>query len=100
MTTLTKSGGYLVTLVFPIDGSRVGGPPHSVHMGLYEDVLLGEGKRGASESDEWVKVLDKVPERSLEAHEGKERIVYKWSCTISWGRAEFEDADPQSKSFQ
>jgi methyl halide transferase len=66
---LLKNTGYLITVVFPIDGPRQDGPPYSVHVGMYEE-LLGEKLE---------KIVDKVPEKSSPSHEGVERIViWKW----------------------
>ncbi|KAI0700653.1 thiol methyltransferase 1 [Cerioporus squamosus] len=67
MAKLVKPGGYLITLVFPIDPYTETGPPFYVRPEHYDEVL-GEG---------WSKVLDKVPENSLESHIGRERIVVR-----------------------
>ncbi|KAH9830457.1 S-adenosyl-L-methionine-dependent methyltransferase [Rhodofomes roseus] len=67
MSALVKPGGYLINLAFPLAPKPYeGGPPHYVKPEHYQEVL-GDG---------WEKVLDKVPERSLEWHKGNgERIV-------------------------
>ncbi|GLB39289.1 putative thiopurine S-methyltransferase (TPMT) [Lyophyllum shimeji] len=65
MSSLVKPGGFLVTLVWPIDAPTEVGPPFFVRVEHYEDVL----------GDNFVKVFDKVPETSLPRHAGKERIV-------------------------
>ncbi|OCH88290.1 S-adenosyl-L-methionine-dependent methyltransferase [Obba rivulosa] len=65
MAALLRSGGILVTLVFPIDPPQEVGPPFFVRPEHYVDVL-GEG---------WEKILDKVPEHSLESHIGRERLL-------------------------
>ena len=70
MTKLVKPGGYLITLVFPLDPPRDIGPPFFVRPEHYDDVL-GEG---------WETVLDIVPEvtpETLPDHVGKERIVVR-----------------------
>lgn len=65
MASLLRPGGVLVTLVFPIDPPQDVGPPFFVRPEHYVE-MLGEG---------WQKVLDKVPEHSLETHIGRERLV-------------------------
>ncbi|RPD52719.1 thiol methyltransferase 1 [Lentinus tigrinus ALCF2SS1-7] len=67
MSKLVKPGGYLVTVVFPIDPYTETGPPFYVRPEHYDEVL-GDG---------WEKVLDKVPETSLESHINRERIVVR-----------------------
>ena len=63
MTALTKPGGYLITLAFPIMGPITVGPPYSVSIESYAE-SLGSG---------WEKVLDRTS--SLTLHEGVERVV-------------------------
>lgn len=65
MNKLTKQGGYLVTLVYPIVPPHDQGPPFYVQAEHYSDVLGGG----------WEKMLDYVPESSTESHIGKERMV-------------------------
>ncbi|KAI9067587.1 thiol methyltransferase 1 [Trametes sanguinea] len=65
MSKLVKPGGYLITLVFPILPYTDAGPPFYVRPEHYEEVL-GPG---------WEKVLDKIPETTLESHVGKERML-------------------------
>jgi len=65
MVSLVKPGGYLITLVWPIDPPTELGPPFFVRIEHYEDVL----------GESFVKVLDQVPKISLPNHAGKERIV-------------------------
>ncbi|RDB16040.1 putative thiol methyltransferase 2 [Hypsizygus marmoreus] len=65
MASLIRPGGYLITLVFPINPPTELGPPFFVRVEHYEDVL------GAN----FVKVADKVPETSVPTHVGIERIV-------------------------
>jgi methyl halide transferase len=65
IASLIKPGGYLVTLVFPIDPPQDHGPPFFVRPEHYVEVL-GDG---------WTKVLDKVPERSSESHVNRERMI-------------------------
>ncbi|KAG6877153.1 hypothetical protein C0992_010683 [Termitomyces sp. T32_za158] len=65
VAAITKPGGYLIALVWPIDPPSDFGPPYFVRVEHYEEVL---GK-------EFVKVVDKVPGKSLPKHAGKERIV-------------------------
>lgn len=65
MTDLVKPGGYLVTLVFPMDPPQDHGPPFFVRPDHYVKPL----------GDSWEKVVDKVPERSLESHVDREWLV-------------------------
>lgn len=65
MASLIKPGGYLITLVYPIDPPVETGPPFFVRPEHYVEVL-GSG---------WEKVLDKIPERSLSHHINRERLV-------------------------
>ncbi|TFK86299.1 thiol methyltransferase 1 [Polyporus arcularius HHB13444] len=67
MAKLVKPGGYLVTIIFPIDPYTEVGPPFYVRPEHYDEVL-GDG---------WTKVVDKVPENSLESHVNRERIVVR-----------------------
>lgn len=66
---MLNPGGYLITLVYPLNLSvDDDGPPFFVEPEHYVDVL-GDG---------WEKVLDKVPENSIPRHVGRERlVVYK-----------------------
>ncbi|KAI9001217.1 thiol methyltransferase 1 [Trametes punicea] len=65
MSKLVKPGGFLITLVFPILPYTDVGPPFYVRPEHYEEVL----------DSGWEKVLDKVPENTLESHVGKERML-------------------------
>jgi hypothetical protein len=65
MASLLKPGGYLITLVFPILPQEDGGPPYFVRVEHYAEVLR----------ENFVKVLDKVPETSGDTHVGKERLI-------------------------
>ncbi|KZT62383.1 S-adenosyl-L-methionine-dependent methyltransferase, partial [Calocera cornea HHB12733] len=69
MAELVPPGGYLVAVVWPIDGARPGGPPYSVDVDAYEEVLgVAEGK--------WSKVVDRASELSTsDMHKGRERVV-------------------------
>jgi len=62
---LVAPGGYLLTLVFPIDGDREDGPPFSVDVAAYE-ASLGEG---------WEKVLDYDPATVAKGLEGKQKMA-------------------------
>jgi methyl halide transferase len=65
MNKIVKPGGYLITLVYPMDEVRSDGVP--VHPDqLYE--LLGVG---------WEVVLDQVPSTSRPDHVGRERMVVR-----------------------
>ncbi|KII95388.1 hypothetical protein PLICRDRAFT_98105 [Plicaturopsis crispa FD-325 SS-3] len=66
VSALTKPGGYLITLVWPLDLPLEGGPPFHVELEDYPKVLGGG----------WEKVLEKVPESTeSEKHKGRERLV-------------------------
>ncbi|KAF9447686.1 thiol methyltransferase 1 [Macrolepiota fuliginosa MF-IS2] len=65
MTELIKPGGYLITLVFPIDPYFEGGPPHYVQPEHYDEYL----------SSAFDKVVDRVPEMSAPGHVGRERLI-------------------------
>ena len=65
MTKLVKPGGYLITLVFPLDPPQDIGPPFFVRPEHYIKPL----------GDTWEKVLDKIPTRSSESHVKRERLV-------------------------
>lgn len=67
MGELVKKGGFLVTLVFPIDPHVETGPPFFVRPEHYVDVLEPQSQ--------WEKVYDKVPENSADHHVGRERMV-------------------------
>ncbi|KAI0650037.1 S-adenosyl-L-methionine-dependent methyltransferase [Trametes meyenii] len=65
MSKLVKPGGFLITLIFPILPHTDSGPPFYVRPEHHEHVL-GSG---------WKKVWDKIPEKTLESHVGKERMI-------------------------
>ncbi|KAJ6571834.1 S-adenosyl-L-methionine-dependent methyltransferase [Mycena capillaripes] len=65
MNSLIKPGGYLITLVFPLDPETDVGPPWFVRPEHYL-APLGDG---------WEKVVDRVPTSSSSAHVGRERLV-------------------------
>ncbi|KAG6848804.1 hypothetical protein H0H93_013879 [Arthromyces matolae] len=65
MASLIKAGGYLITLVFPIDPPTDLGPPFFVRVEHYDEVLVGS----------FEKVLDKIPTSSLPTHLGRESIA-------------------------
>jgi methyl halide transferase len=65
MTALVKPGGFLITLVYPLDPPTDLGPPFFVRPEHYVQ-SLGPG---------WEKVLDEVPKISSETHIGRERMV-------------------------
>jgi len=68
MRQLVKKGGYLVALIWPIDGDRPGGPPYSVDVGMYAEALQADVAEG-----NWTKVLDE--DTANEERVGTERIV-------------------------
>jgi len=65
MASLVKPGGYLITLVWPIEPETDVGPPFFVRVEHYAKAL------GVN----FVQVLDKEPTTSLPRHVGKERMV-------------------------
>ncbi|KAG2068872.1 S-adenosyl-L-methionine-dependent methyltransferase [Suillus decipiens] len=65
MAKLVKTGGFLITLVFPIDPQVDYGPPFFVRPNHYEEVL----------GSVWEKVIDEVPAVSSPSHIGRERII-------------------------
>ncbi|THV05226.1 S-adenosyl-L-methionine-dependent methyltransferase [Dendrothele bispora CBS 962.96] len=69
MRSLIKPGGYLITIVYPLqersEEEKLKGPPFYVEPDHYIEPL-GDG---------WQKVIDKIPERSSPSHEGKERLI-------------------------
>ena len=65
MNALMNPGGFLITLVYPLDPSTELGPPFYVRPQHYLD-SLGQG---------WEKVLDMVPVVSLKTHVNRERLV-------------------------
>jgi hypothetical protein len=72
MAELIKPGGKLITLVFPIDPPTDVGPPFYVRPEHYDEPL----------SSNFEKVVDRVPEISLEGHKGRERVLV-------WKRKEY-----------
>lgn len=75
MRELVKRGGTLITLVYPIDGPRTGGPPYSVDVWKLSDAL-GWSEEGATETDRyWKKIHDIEPKTSAPDHVGRERLV-------------------------
>ncbi|KAG9018537.1 hypothetical protein FRB90_011513 [Tulasnella sp. 427] len=74
MRELVRPGGHLITLVYPMDGGRTGGPPYSVDVEKVSDALQEGG------GDAWTKVVDVVPRTSLPDHVGRERLVV-WERT-------------------
>jgi hypothetical protein len=65
MAKLVKTGGFLITLVFPIDPQVDFGPPFFVRPNHYEEVL----------GSVWEKVIDEVPAISSSTHIDRERII-------------------------
>ncbi|KAJ7660031.1 S-adenosyl-L-methionine-dependent methyltransferase [Mycena rosella] len=65
INSLIKSGGYLITLVFPLVPETDVGPPWFVRPEHYL-AQLGEA---------WEKVVDRVPTTSSPTHVGKERLI-------------------------
>jgi len=74
MRQLVRSQGHIITLVWPIDGGRTGGPPYSIDIDMVGDAL-NQGDRI------FTKIYDATPTVSSEGHLGRERIAV-------WQRAE------------
>lgn len=72
MRALVRDEGHLITLVYPIDGARTGGPPYSVDVEVVTDALNGAGGSGAAS---FKKILDVTPKESAPNHVGRERLV-------------------------
>jgi hypothetical protein len=66
MSALVKRGGFLIALIFPLDPPQDRGPPFYVQPEHYTESLG---------SQNWEKIIDKVPENSSEAHIGRERLI-------------------------
>ncbi|KAG9004100.1 hypothetical protein FRB94_012423 [Tulasnella sp. JGI-2019a] len=78
MRRLVRPEGYLITLVYPIDGPRTGGPPYSVSVELVSETLNGGSPGTAS----FEKIYDAVPEVTDESHRNRERlVVWRRTCT-------------------
>lgn len=67
MNALVKPGGFLITLIFPINSPSDNGPPFFVRPKHYDEVL----------GQNWEKVIDKVPEESIPTHVGYEYLVVR-----------------------
>ncbi|KAG8835727.1 hypothetical protein FRC17_001518 [Serendipita sp. 399] len=65
MNELIKSGGFLITLIYPINPPREDGPPFFIDKSHYIEVL-GDG---------WEKVIERVPEDSIDSHVGLEYLI-------------------------
>jgi hypothetical protein len=65
MMELVKPGGYLITLIFPIDPKIDVGPLFYVWPEHYDEWF----------SSKLEKVVDRIPEASVEGHKGRERLV-------------------------
>lgn len=63
MTEIAKPGALLITLVFPIDGDREGGPPFSVKPEIYKEVL----------GEKWVQIFEK--ETIDESFRGRKKVI-------------------------
>ncbi|KAF5351230.1 hypothetical protein D9756_008208 [Leucocoprinus leucothites] len=65
MAELIKPGGFLITLVFPMDPYSEGGPPHYVRPEHYDNPL----------GSAFEKIVDRAPETSEKGHVGRERLL-------------------------
>jgi len=65
MNALVKSGGFLITLIFPINPFTEKGPPFFLRPEHYVELLEAN----------WEKVIDRVPAESQGSHIGHEHLV-------------------------
>lgn len=65
MARMVKPGGYLISLVYPMDPPLDYGPPYYVRPSHVLEALGGG----------WEKLIDEVPENSLEKHKGRESLL-------------------------
>ena len=72
-TRMVKPGGILVSLVYPIQGDRPGGPPYSISTNLVRE-LLGQNKTQAGKAA-WEELADLEPKQSKETRVGIERVM-------------------------
>jgi len=68
MAEIIRPGGYLVALVFPIDGPRTTGPPFSISVELEQGSLDGSG------TENWELIQNKAPVVFAAGREGRERL--------------------------
>ncbi|GAA6061617.1 hypothetical protein JCM10212_000959 [Sporobolomyces blumeae] len=62
---VVRQDGVLITLEYPLDGDRQGGPPYSVSEQAYDEVL----------SPNFAKIYEAVPTKQTQGHEGREKIA-------------------------
>ncbi|PWZ03045.1 S-adenosyl-L-methionine-dependent methyltransferase [Testicularia cyperi] len=72
-TRLIKPGGVLISLVYPIQGDRPGGPPFSLSTDLVRE-LLGSQQNQKGEPA-WKELADLEPKNSKETRVGIERVM-------------------------
>ncbi|GAA5935393.1 hypothetical protein JCM1841_001943 [Sporobolomyces salmonicolor] len=60
-----RKGGLLITLAFPLDGDRKGGPPYSVSEAAYGEAL----------SSNFEKIYAREPSQSTDGHGGREKVL-------------------------
>ena len=65
MNALVKSGGFLITLIYPIKPFTDDGPPFFIRPEHYVEIL----------EENWEKVIDMIPVESQESHIGHEHLV-------------------------
>ncbi|KAG8835728.1 hypothetical protein FRC17_001519 [Serendipita sp. 399] len=65
LNALVKQGGFLVTLIYPLNQPRVGGPPFFVEKSHYVEVL----------GENWERVIERTPDNSISSHVGLEYLV-------------------------
>ena len=65
MNALVKPGGFLITLIYPLNPFTEEGPPFFVRPEHYVEIL----------EENWEKVIDRIPAESEESHIGHEHLV-------------------------
>jgi methyl halide transferase len=65
MSALVKPGGFLITLVYPLNPFREDGPPYYIQPEHYIEAL----------GQNWEKVIERVPEESIPSHIGLEYLM-------------------------
>ena len=65
MNALVKSGGFLITLVYPTSPPTEEGPPFFVRPEHYVEIL----------EENWEKVIDRIPAESQQSHIGHEHLM-------------------------
>ncbi|KAF8592491.1 thiol methyltransferase 1 [Ramaria rubella] len=65
MSNITRPGGYLIILAYPVNASKDIGPPYGIEENSHQSVL----------GNDWVKLIDRIPKNSSESHVGQDRLL-------------------------